>query len=134
MITLKCIGFLVLSLTLSISSCFAGSIPAAMAWKYNAKCADNRASTEIVVWEHPSLPKPSKAQMKADVAEYEQFVIDKKAKKDALEAKKIADIASLGTREEIRAEAANAKSVPALRALVLKLVEIVYSNEKGTIN
>jgi hypothetical protein len=52
----------------------------------------------------------------------------------ALEVKKAADIALLGTRADMQAEAAAANSVPALRDLVLKLAEIIYSNEKGTID
>ncbi len=52
----------------------------------------------------------------------------------ALEIKKLADIAALGTRAELQAEVAAASSIPALRDLVLKLAEIVYSNEKNTID
>lgn len=48
--------------------------------------------------------------------------------------KKAADIVALGTRVEMQTEAANANSIPELRALVLKLAEIVYSNETGTID
>ncbi len=53
---------------------------------------------------------------------------------DVLKSKKDADVTALGTRAEMQAEAALAVSVPALRDLVLKLAEIVYSNEKGTID
>lgn len=54
--------------------------------------------------------------------------------REALLAKKDTDIASLGTRAAMQAEAAAANSIPALRDLVLKLAEIIYSNEKGTID
>ncbi len=52
----------------------------------------------------------------------------------ALNNKKAADIAALGTRQEMRDSIASVNSVPALRALVLKIMEIVYSNEIGTID
>ncbi len=46
-------------------------IPEAMMWKYGAKCAKTPAGDDIAVWEHPTLPQPSKAQIVIDVAEYE---------------------------------------------------------------
>jgi len=56
------------------------------------------------------------------------------AKDDALKNKKDTDIAALGTRAEMQAEAAAANSIPALRVLVLKLAEIIYTNEKNSID
>lgn len=53
---------------------------------------------------------------------------------NAMKGKKEADVAALGTRAEMQAEAAAANSVPALRDLVLKLAEIIYSNENSTID
>jgi hypothetical protein len=47
--------------------------------------------------------------------------------------KKSADIANLGSRAEMQAEAAAANSIPALRDLVAKLAEIVYSETNKTI-
>ncbi len=56
------------------------------------------------------------------------------ARKTAMNTKKSDDIAALGTRAEMRAATASANSVPALRARVARLEEIIYSNEKNTID
>jgi len=50
------------------------NIPQAMAWKYNARCSKNQSGDDILVWEHPTMPKPGKAQVHADVAEYDAYV------------------------------------------------------------
>ncbi len=69
-----------------------------------------------------------------DIAEAIARELPQRQIREALAAKKEADIVSLGTRAEMQAEAAAANSIPALRNLVLKLAEIIYSNEKNTID
>ena len=70
----------------------------------------------------------------ADVLAFHQIRIDEEVRIETLNAKKAIDVTALGTRVEMQTEAANANSVPALRTLVLKLAEIIYSNEKNTID
>lgn len=49
-------------------------ISQAMAWKYGAKCSKSKDGTYIDVWEHPTIPKPTKAVMDADIIEYELYI------------------------------------------------------------
>lgn len=79
--------------------------------------------------ERPYTPKEL-----ADIAAANARELPARQIKEAFNAKKQADIAALGTRAEMQAEAAAANSIPALRDMVLKLAEIVYSSEKGIID
>ena len=80
----------VLVVLLSVAS--AESIPTVMAWKYNAKCADNEAGDKIIVWKHPSIPQPSEAQVALDIAEYDLYVSGGQQSSDEREAKFNQDI------------------------------------------
>lgn len=53
-------------------------IPQAMAWKYGAKCSKTSEGDDIAVWEHPTLPQPSKAQIAIDVEEYKAYLTAQK--------------------------------------------------------
>ena len=53
---------------------YAGAIPSVMFWKYNAKCADNKAGDTIIAWDHPTISQPSPAQVILDIAEYDAYV------------------------------------------------------------
>ncbi len=55
-------------------------IPQAMTWKYNAKCSKTPDGQDILVWEHSTLPKPSKAQVAIDVGEYNAWLVIQEAK------------------------------------------------------
>ncbi len=78
--------------------------------------------------------RPFTQQELDNIVEANARELPQRQERDALDAKKMSDIAALGNRAEMQAEAASANSVPALRDLVLKLLEIVYSNETGTID
>lgn len=60
--------------------------------------------------------------------------VAERAAQDALKDIKDAEIAALGSRAAMRAGVDDINSVPALRSLVLRLAEIIYSNHKGTID
>jgi len=62
-------------------------IPQAMAWKYGARCSKTSDGTYIDTWEHPTEPKPSKAQVTVDVTEYEAYIISAQGEDDRREAK-----------------------------------------------
>ncbi len=74
------------------------------------------------------------AQEIANTAEATERERPRREIRDAMNTKKSDDIAALGTRAEMRAATASANSVPALRARVALLEEIIYSNEKNTID
>lgn len=64
-------------------------IPQAMAWKYpGAKCSKTPDGQDINIWIHPTIPRPSKAQVAIDVQEYEIW----KASDDATKAQATIDI------------------------------------------
>ncbi len=69
-----------------------------------------------------------------DNAAVEVIALPKRLKARAMKDKRQADKTALGTRSEMQAEIDGAINVPKLKALVAKLAEIVYSNEKGTID
>ncbi len=60
-------------------------IPQAMAWKYGAKCSKTSDGIYIDIWEHLTEPKPTKAQMDVDVAEYQSYIISPQAEDERRE-------------------------------------------------
>ncbi len=56
------------------------------------------------------------------------------ARETSMNAKKAAEITALGTRAKMQAATASANSIPALRARVAQLEEIIYTMAKGTID
>lgn len=67
-------------------------IPPAMKWKYGAKCSKTPDGTYIDVWEHPTIPKPTKTQMDIDVNDYSLYVSSGGQLNDQKEAKFNQDI------------------------------------------
>ena len=75
---------LILCMILIASSATASVIPQAMKWKYGANCTDNKAGDDIVVWEHPTLPRPGKAQIASDVNDYNTYIANYDSEQDSI--------------------------------------------------
>ncbi len=70
-----------------------------------------------------------------NIAEANARELPQRQKKEALHAKKQADIAALGTRAELLAEIDKMTGAsPQVKAMMKKLAEVIYSNGKGTVN
>ena len=92
------------------------------------------ALTKMVNGVEVQLTAQEEADTRATWAENDVKQATQTSRDNAFKSKKNADINALGSREQMQNEVASANSVSALRVLVLRLAEIIYSNEKGTID
>lgn len=130
----KVLAVLILTLFMGLSVCQAGLIPSAMVWKYDARCADTPDGTDIMAWEHPSLPQPSKAQVAIDVAEYEQYLIDEQAVKDALSNQIDSEKTALPTWAQVATAIDNAFPDAAQAGIIKKIARPVYTYLKNSVD
>lgn len=90
---------------------------------------------EVNVQTGKFISRPYTQKELDDIAIVEEKERPARELRDALEAKKATDIDALGTRASLLQEIDTLVGIsPQAKALLKKLAEIVYSNEKGTID